>query len=176
MSLYPKRILCSLYFVLYAILKRLNRIALWLARKEGNLETIHCTDSSVDCTEALKDNQAFASQLQMCSCKSGLGSQKSELSVFLCYERTTAYGGWNLVVEYCQKRPYSGQASRSLLSNLVAKLLVGKNWILPLQLRIMENEKRANMFASEVVASQKGGIHPWVERWQTRIFPLESFC
>lgn len=68
------------------------------------METIHCSDSSVDCTEALKDNQAFASQLQMCSCKSGLGSQKSELSVFLCCERTTAYGGWNLVVEYCQKK------------------------------------------------------------------------
>lgn len=54
----------SLFFIFYSLhitLKTLNRLALWLARKDENLEAMLCTASSMDCTEALKENQGFAS-------------------------------------------------------------------------------------------------------------------
>lgn len=86
---------------------------------------MQCTASSMDCTEALRENQGFAPWLQMWGCKSVLGSQKSELRFCPCNERAGVHGGWDEALEYGQNDP-SGQARRNLPKSPAAKLLVGK--------------------------------------------------
>lgn len=175
MAPYPDRILCSLYFVLCISSSKdwTGLLCAWHVKKR-NLETMHWTASSMGCTEALRENQGFASQLQMCGCKSVPGSWKSEFSFFPCNERARVYGGWNGALECGQNKASLRTRSRNLPSSAAAKLLEGKNWELSLQLRVTESEQRAQLFTPDPV-SQRGGSHPWVEKWHTRIVPIEPF-
>lgn len=127
MALYPKRILYSLYFVLWipssgdhagflcdwhwkrgTRKQRTMQILVWAAQK------------------LWKRIQSLLSGYECGAVNLDVVHRNQEFSFFLSCERAPTYRGWNLAVEYCQERLYLGKSGISFQSNPVAKLLVGK--------------------------------------------------
>lgn len=104
MSLYPKRILCSLYFVLCMPSSKdwIGLLCDWHV-KRGTWKQYTVQIPVWTAQKLWKTTKPLLPSYKCVAVNLGC-VHRNQLSVFLCCERTTTYGGWNLVVEYCQKK------------------------------------------------------------------------
>lgn len=171
MTLYPDRILCSLYFVLCVSSPKDWTVLLcaWHVKKR----TWKQCSVQLPVWTAQKPWERTKALLPGCKCEAVnlclVHRNQSSDSVPAmkgqeCMEAEMKL--WSMARMIPQDRQGETFPKVQQPSSWWAK-----NWVLPLQLRVTESEQRAQLFTPHAV-SQSGCSHPWVEKWHSRIVPF----